>query len=186
MLRRIATLFLFGATTLTVAFALVAWYQRFQLVPYRSYYTAPCELDAAAAWCGSLHTIFSAGAMLLSAGIVMLVVGLTVGALVVLRVARQRWLTSGTSALAGVAAVGAFWLSQQALEAYYNLSLFPGRSPPEFFASRLAAIDRMSQTYMAWSVGAIVLAAAMLIFSLVILWRERKRPPQTIALTPAL
>ena len=82
--------------------------------------------------------------------------------------------------------MGAIWTSRQALEAYYNLSLLPDRYPPEFFLARLAAIDRMSQTYMAWSVGAIVLAMAMLIFSFVALWSARKLPPQAIALSPAV
>jgi hypothetical protein len=90
------------------------------------------------------------------------------------------------SALPGVAAVGAFWISRQALEAYYNLSLFPDRYPAEFFLARLTAIDRMSQTYLAWSVGAIPLVAAMLIFSLAILWNARKLQPQAIVLSPAV
>ncbi|HEY7023199.1 MAG TPA: hypothetical protein VH349_18920 [Ktedonobacterales bacterium] len=186
MLRRITTLIVFGAVTLTMAFALVAWYQRLQSVPYKPYYTAPCEQDAAAAWCGSLQKIFSAGAILLGASVVLLVAGLTLGGIVMLRMTRQRWLTSAMSALAGAAAVGAFWTSRQALEAYYNLSLLPDRYPVEFFPARLAAIDRTSQAHMAWSVGAIVLATAMLIFSLVTLWSARKLPPQAIVLSPAV
>jgi hypothetical protein len=80
--------------------------------------------------------------------------------------------------------VGTLWLSRQALEAYYNLSLFPDRYPPEFLTARRAAIERLSQTYMVWSVGAFALA--MLIFSLVILWSARKHPPQVLALFPAV
>ncbi|HEY7093494.1 MAG TPA: hypothetical protein VH393_09960 [Ktedonobacterales bacterium] len=186
MLRRIAMLIVFGAATLTVAIAFVAWYQGLQPVPYRSYYTAPCEQDAAATWCGSLQRIFAEGAILLGAGVVLLVVGLILGALVIWRMARQHWLTSGVATLAGLTGGGALWFSQQALEAYYNLSLFPDRSPPEFLSVRLAAIDRISQTYMAWSVGAVMLAVAMLIFSFVILWSARKLPPQAIALSPAV
>ena len=186
MLRRIAALTVFAAISLVGVSAVFAWYQRLQPVPYRSYYTTPCQQDAATAWCGSLHRIFSAGAVLLGAGAALLIASLTLLALVLLRMTRQRWLTSGMSALAGVTAVGAFWVSRQALEAYYNLSLFPDRYPAEFFPARLAAIDRMSQTYMAWSVGAIALATAMLIFSFAILWSARKLPPQAIALSPAV
>src|SRR5262245_37543357 len=98
MLRRIATLIVFGAITLTVVFALVAWYQRLQPVPYVSNYSIPCELDATAAWCGSLQRIFAAGAILLGAGAALLIVSLTLLALVLLRMARQRWLTSGAAA----------------------------------------------------------------------------------------
>jgi hypothetical protein len=186
MLRRIASLIMTGAVTLTVAFALVTWYQQFQPVPYRSNYTVPCEQDTMAAWCGSLQSIFAAGAVLLGAGVVLLVAGLTLVALVLLRMTRQRWLTSGAAALAGLAGVGALWASRQALEAYYDLSPLPDSYPAQFFPARLAAIDRMTQTYMAWSVGAIVLATAMLIFSFVILGSARKLPPQAITLSPAV
>jgi hypothetical protein len=183
---RILLLVTYGAVTLTVAFALVAWYQRLQPVPYVSNYTIPCEQDATDAWCGSLQRIFAAGAMLLGVGAALLVAGLTLGALALLRMARQRWLASYGAALAGLAGIGALWLSRQALEAYYNLSLFPDRYPPEFFPARLAAIDRMSQTYIAWSVGAIALAIVLLIFSFAILWSARKFPSQAPALSPAV
>jgi hypothetical protein len=186
MLRRIATLTVYAAISLVAVGAVFAWYQQFQPVPYRSYYTAPCLLDATPAWCGSLNRIFSAGAMLLGAGVVLLITCLTIVALVLLRMARQRWPTLGGTALAGLAGVGALWLSRQALESYYNLSLLPDRYPAEFFPARLAAIDRISQAYMAWSVGAFALTIAMLIFSSAILWSARKLPLQTIALTPAL
>jgi hypothetical protein len=150
MLRRIAGLTLFGATTLMAVDVVFAWYQRLQPVPFVSNYTIPCEQDAMAAWCGSLQRLFAAGAVLLSAGVVLLVAGQTLVALVLLRMTRQRWLASGGATLAGLAGAGALWLSRQALEAYYNLSLFPERYPPEFFTARLAAIGRISQTYMAW------------------------------------
>ena len=179
--RRIARLIVFGAVTLTMAAAFAMRYQRLQPVPYMSNYTTPCKQDATAAWCGSLQSIFSAGAILLGAGVVLLIAGVTLVALVhgaddAPTLAHSRW-----GELAGLAGVGAFWLSRQALEAYYNLSLFPDRYTPRFFPARLAAIDRMTQTSMAWSVGAIALAVAMLIFSLVVLWSARKLPPQTIA-----
>jgi hypothetical protein len=186
MLRRVATLAAFGVTTLVAAGAAFAWYQQFRPVPYVSNETIPCELDATAAWCGSLQSIFAAGAILLSAGVVLLVAGLTLVALVMLRLARQRWLTAGVATIAELAGIGALWASNQALEAYYNLSLFPDRHPAEFFPARLAALERMSQTYMGWSVGGLALTAAMLIFSFVILWSARKLPPQAIAFSPAL
>lgn len=155
-------------------------------MPYRSNYTVPCEQDATAVWCGSLQRIFSAGAILVGAGVVLLIAGITLGALLLLRISRQRWLTAGGAPLAGLAGMGALWLSRQALDAYYNLSLFPDRYPAQFFPARLTAIDHISQAYMAWSVGASALAVTMIIFSLVILWSARKLPPQTIALSPAL
>jgi hypothetical protein len=186
MLRRIATLIMFGAVTLTAAFALVAWYQQFRHAPYVSNYTIPCEQGAKAAWCGSLQSIFSAGAILLGAGVVLLSAGLSLIALVMLRLTQRRWLPSSVATIAGLAGAGAFWVSWQALEAYYNLSLFPDRYPAAFFPARLAAIDRIAQDFMAWSVGAIVLATAMLIFSLAILWSARKLPPQAMALSPAV
>ncbi len=186
MLRRIAALTVFAAISLVGVSAVFAWYQQLQSVPTMSNYTIPCEQDATAAWCGSLQRIFSSGAVLLGAGVVLLVAGLTLVALVLLRLARQRWLAAGAATIAGLAGMGALWVSRQALEACYNLSLFPDRYPAEFFTARLAAIDRMSQAYMAWSIGAIALTAAMLIFSFVILWSARKLPPQAIALSPAV
>jgi hypothetical protein len=186
MLRRITILIVFGVGTLTVIGALVAWYQRLQPVPYRSNYTVPCEQDATAAWCSSLPRNFSAGAILLGAGVALLVASITIGALALLRMTRHRWLTASGAILAGLTGVGALWLSRQALEAYYDLSLFPDRYPAEFFPARLAKISRITQDYMAWSVGAIALATAMLVFSFVILWSARKFPPQAMALSPAV
>ena len=186
MLRRSVTLIVFGAATLTMAAAFVMWYQRLQPVPYMPTYTIPCEQDATAALCGSLQRIFWGGAILLGAGVILLVAGVSLVALVMVRMTRLRWLTASGAIIAGLAGIGAFWLSRQALEAYYHLSLFPDRHPPVFFPARLAVIDRMSQIYMAWSVGAIILAMAMLIFSLAILWSARKLPPQAMALSPAV
>jgi hypothetical protein len=79
------------------------------------------------------------------------------------------------SALALAAGVGA----------HYSLSLFPVQYPAADLPVCLAAIDHMSQIYVAWSVGASALATAMLIFSLAVLWSARKLPPQTLALFPA-
>lgn len=71
-------------------------------------------------------------------------------------------------------------------EAYYNLSLFPDSYPAEFSPARLVAMERITQDYMAWSVGAVALATAMLIFSFVTLWSARKLAPQAMALSPAV
>lgn len=186
MLRRIARLIVFGTVTLALSVALVAWYRRLEPVPYMPNYTIPCEQDATAAWCGSLQRIFWAGAIILGAGVILLVAGVSLVALVMVRMTRLRWLTAGVAIIAVLAGIGAFWLSHQALDAYYKLSLFPDRHPPDFFLARLAKIDRITQDYMAWSVGALALATAMLIFSFVILWSARKLPPQAIAPSPAV
>ena len=108
MLRRIAALTVFAAISLVGVSAVFAWYQQLQSVPTMSNYTIPCEQDATAAWCGSLHRIFSVGRG--SSGRwrrALLVAGLTLVALVLLRLARQRWLAAGACrAIAGLAGNG--------------------------------------------------------------------------------
>jgi hypothetical protein len=173
----------FGAVTFVAALATVSLYQRQRALPYRPYSYAPCEQDATATWCDSLQTIFSAGAILRGAGAVLLVAGVTLGALALLRMTRMRWLTTGAAVIASIGGVGALWLSQQALEAYYDLSLLPTHSfPSVFLQARLARIDYFSQIYHDWSATAIALALGILFFSLVTLWGAPNRPPQVLTL----
>jgi hypothetical protein len=138
-------------------------------VPYRESYTAPCEQNVTA-FCDSLQKIFSSGALLRGAGGVALVVGVTLGAFAILHLTHRRWSVAGFATVAFLTGIGGLWLSQQALEAYYQLSLFPHSYPPQYFQARLAMIASESQVYTAWSIGAMerartVSAAARASFS---------------------
>jgi hypothetical protein len=185
MVKRILLLSAFGASLIIAVSALLTNYLQQQRLPYRESYTAPCEQDVAA-FCASLQTIFSCGALLRGAGGVALVVGVTLGALAILRMTHRRWIVAGFATVAFLTGIGGLWLSQQALEAYYQLSLFPHSYPPQYFQARLAMIASMSRFYTAWSIGAMTFAAGVLSFCFVALWNAHAQPPRPLEPAPAV
>jgi hypothetical protein len=90
-------------------------------------------------------------------------------ALLLLRLARRRWLALLTAVIAAMSGAYAIWLSQQALKAFQDYSLVPWSFPPGYFQTHSEHVDNMARGYLTWSVIAAALLLVVLAITLALL-----------------
>jgi hypothetical protein len=166
-----------AALLLTPAFVLGAAYELER--------PAPCQLQADS-WCASRDAMIAAGAVSRGAGFALFGLALVLGCLLLTRPRPPLPLTLGAATLAGVSGAWLLWLSQRALEDDAHAPLDAAPFPLPLFDGPVVLVERLALTYIAWSIGALALAAIVALLTMRLLRNLASPPQRTIAFTPAL
>jgi hypothetical protein len=148
MLRRILALVIALAAMATPGMLLGVLYLRERSAPPKTDYYPICSDQYTDPPCASLETLFTAGAALRMAGAALSMLAVLLAALLLLRLARWPRLALVTAIVTATSGAYAFWLSQQALRAFRDLSLLPDSYPPDFFRSFAARADTVTRLYL--------------------------------------